>query len=134
MAVINFLLGLFKALGVWPPEDGADPTPWRRSTFVLIWGTIATLAIHIAGVRGYLEFMGVKRTATVADVETIDSRTKSILYAIYAPQVRGLVRERCDTTDRRERERINSVLDRVLRDYKEASGADFAPMPSCQEV
>ena len=51
-----------------------------------------------------------------------------------ANEVRAKIRERCDTNDRGARERINTELDRLLKEYRLAAGKQFEPMPTCAEV
>lgn len=127
--------------GLWPPKDGEDPEPWRRNVFLMIIGIAAVLSYHLLAAGGWLSFLGVDDVASSGQVEIVkeqikevDEKTNSVLYAIYAPQIRAKVRERCLTEDGGERERINKEIDRIKKEYKDATGADFEPMPGCDEV
>jgi len=117
-----------------PPDKDEDPRPWRRSVFWALLSIIVVLTFHLVSVKGYLSSIGISPVASAAEVQIIDQRSKSILYAIYSPQVRAKIRERCDTQDRHEREVINMELDRLLKEYRDAAGERFDPMPTCAQV
>ena len=104
------------------------------NVFWALLTVIVVLVFHLAAIGGYLEGLGISRVASAAELMVIDERGKSILYAIYSPQVRAKVRERCDTNDRHERETINKELDRLLKEYLLAAGKRFDPMPTCDAV
>ncbi len=122
------------ARGITPPQDGDDPRAWRLNVFwsLLIIGLL--LFAHLAAAYGLLERFGVSGVASAAQVQTLEKGNKAILYAIYAPQFRAKIRERCDATTHVERERINVELDRMKAVYKEAAGEEFSPMPTCDQV
>lgn len=119
---------------LWPPTKDEDPTVWRRGVFLMLSGTILILALHLMAAKGILEPLGVSAIATKAEVVQVVEKQNAILYAIYAPQVRAKIRERCEADTAQEREKVNQELDRLLRDYKEAAGEKFTPIPSCDEV
>ncbi len=117
-----------------PPANGVDPRAWRLNVFLAIVMIITVLGFHILSSSGTLGFMGIQGVARADDVRRIDDRGKSILFAIYAPQIRAKIRARCDTNDAHLRERINTELDRLLKEYKAAAGEAFGPMPNCSQV
>lgn len=130
--MIDKIPGAMRAL--LPPAKDADPTSWRVTVFVSIVVLGFMVVTHQLASYGYLESIGISRVANASELNQVDERTKAILRAIYSPQVRGKVRERCDTNDPREREKINKELDRILNEYKDGSGEDFRPIPKCGEV
>ena len=129
---MNSFLEIVRSL--LPPDKDEDPRPWRRSVFWALLLIIAVLTFHLASVKGYLSSIGISPVASAAEVHIIDQRSKAILYAIYSPQVRAKIRQRCDTNDREEREQINTELDRLLKEYRDAAGERFDPMPTCGQV
>lgn len=145
-----FMIGI-KALT--PPKhvEGRDirDTHWRWAVFVMIVFTAFILSLHIAMVKGFFEPFGYSAVAYSAEVRVMldeelkpvreqldasDRKSNSILFAIYAPQIRQKVRERCDTTSADLREKINRELNFILREYEELAGKPFLPMPRCGEV
>jgi len=130
--ITGSLKSLFSAL--WPPGHEEDPTQWRRLVFVTLTTMVFVMGLHLAAAKGFLEPYGLSGFASTAQVKEVENKTDSILYAIYAPQIRATIRERCDTSDPREREQINKRLDRILREYEAATGERFQPIPRCDEV
>ena len=122
------------ASALWPPKEGEDATNWRWGVFGAIMLVTLVLTVHIVSVKGYLSVFGISGVAYASDVEEINMKTSAILYGLYAPQVRAKVRERCDTEDAVEREKINQVIDSIKREYRRLSGVEFYPMPTCGEV
>lgn len=124
-----------KLLGfLWPPKADADPTTWRFAMFFAHLGVLAVLTFHIAASAGILSRFGISGYATDKEVEQLDRKQDAILFALYAPQVRTLIRDRCETSDRYEREEINQRLVIILREYYELTGTNFSPIPTCNEV
>ena len=122
------------ARGIVPPNHDEDPRAWRLNVFwsLLIIGGL--LIGHLAAVHGYLEGMGISRTANASELALLDVRSKSILRAIYSPQIRAKVRQRCDADTPAGRERVNVELHRLLDAFELAAGEEFKPMPTCGEV
>lgn len=122
------------ARGIVPPGHDEDPRAWRLNVFwsLLIIG--ALLIGHLAAVHGYLEGLGISRTANASELALLDVRSKSILKAIYSPQIRAKVRERCDAETPTAVERVNVELDRLKNEFEAAAGEPFKPMPTCGEV
>ena len=120
--------------GIVPPGHDEDPRAWRLNVFwsLLIIGGL--LIGHLAAVHGYLEGLGISRTANASEVALLDTRSKAILKAIYSPQIRAKVRERCDADTPAGRERVNVELDRLKNEFEMAAGEPFLPMPTCSEV
>lgn len=125
---------VIRTLISWPPEGEEDVRSWQRSVSIMQWILIGTLSFHLLSTNGVFEPVGISPVASERDVQIIKSQNLHVLYAIYAPQVRALVRQRCDHPSPEMRERINVNLDRVLREYRDATGVPFSPMPSCSEV
>ncbi len=117
-----------------PPANGADPRAWRLNVFLALVMIITVLAFHLLSTSGTLGFMGIEGVARAGEVQIIDARSKAILKAIYSPQIRAKIRERCDTNDAHLRERINTELDRLLGEYRSAAGEPFGVMPNCSQV
>lgn len=132
-----------------PPDHGTDPHHWRWVVFWCLVLIIPLTLTHIATATFGAEWFGIARYAradevdekiakAITPIETKISGTQrtmdSILKAIYLPQVRQKVRERCDTKDARERQKINVELDRIKTEYRTLSGNDFGTVPSCNEV
>ena len=120
--------------GLTPPGDNEDPRPWRLNVFwsILVIGTLLTG--HLLAVHGYLESLGISATANASELNTLNVRSKAILYAIYSPQIRAKVRERCDAESATATERVNVELDRLKNEFKAAAGEKFTPLPTCAEV
>lgn len=117
-----------------PPGEDQDATTWRWAVFVSIIVLACVIGVHLAAANGMLARFGISGIAYASDVDSINQRSVSILYAIYSPQVRAKVRQRCDTNDAAARERINTELSRILREYEHAAGQPFGVMPRCDEV
>lgn len=119
-----------------PTLEGEDEglRNWRWKVFILHIVLFALISVHLSAAKGFLAPVGIHGVASTQDVEDLKKSNESILYGIYAPQIRAKIRERCSTNSAAEREEINKELDRILRDYREATGKSFSPMPSCDEV
>ena len=145
-----FFINFFKAIGVWPPDDSESPKAWRRSTFGVLWITSAFLFAHIALEKGFgfglLEITPVARAGEVDQkiakavnpindkLVDVDNRTIAILRLQYAPIIRERVRDRCNTTNSQEKEKINQSIERIERQFKLDSGQDYGPRPTCDDV
>ncbi len=122
------------AKGLTPPADGEDCRPWRVNVFWTLMILLVLVTGHIMSVHGYLSPIGISGHAQASELAVIADRGKSILYAIYSPQIRAKVRERCDASTPAEREEVNVELDRLMKEFKQAAREEFRPMPSCGEV
>lgn len=120
--------------GLVPPDKDQDPRCWRINVFWALLILIVVLTFHLASANGYLGRLGIPAVANADELQKVDDGNKAILKAIYSPQIRAKIRERCDTGDAAARERINKELDRLLNEYKLGAGKDFQPMPTCAEV
>lgn len=132
-----------------PPKPSDDPTPWRQSVFTALSLLLLYSACHALWSLGLMASYGYAGPVTETQVDSkiaaaikplqdkvnsTDQTSKAILRALYLPQVRAKVRERCDTTDAQKRANINRELDRIREEYKNLSGHEFGPDPRCDEV
>lgn len=118
---------------IWPPDHDEDPRHWRRAVFVMLITLMALISFHITAAKGFLTGIGIHGFASSQVVEEISEKQNSVLYAIYAPQIRAKIAERCRASTE-QKEHINQELDLLLREYKRATGKDFSPIPRCDEV
>lgn len=132
-----------------PPKPSEDPTPWRQSVFTTLSLLLVYSACHALWSFGLMTSYGYAGPITEEQVDdkiaaavkplqdkvnSTDQTSKAILKALYLPQVRAKVRERCDTTDAQKRANINRELDRIREEYKNLAGHEFGPNPRCDEV
>lgn len=128
---MDFLFKAFKS--IWPPEKEEDNYAWRRAMFLTTSTIGVVLTFHILSSLSFLQPFGIYGFATTQSVKEVESSVHAVLYAVYAPQIRSKVRERCEATSADEREEVNKDLDRLLRDYEQATKKEF-DLPRCEEV
>ena len=137
-----------------PPKPGDDVEAWRRSVFGALVLILVYSAFHAIWALGWMATIGYAgpyadieqirkdvdrkiETAIKPLQEKIDSTyttSNAILRALYLPQIRAKVRERCDTAEADKRAAINQELDRIKEEYKHFAGAEFGPDPRCDQV
>jgi len=132
MPLIETGAAIARALGI--PAKNEDPQPWRLKMFLAVMALSILFGLHFAAAKGFLGFIGIDGVAYAGEMRNVQDTHKAILRAIYAPQIRLHIRERCETTVANEREKINKDLDRLLAEYREATGEAFKPIPRCDEV
>lgn len=142
------------------PKDGEDPRPWRKAVRAFLILIVAANLGHFIWAWNGLQYVGVSGPALADDVhelereilievddriseaivplqekaESTDRMTRALLRASYRPQIEAKVRERCDTTDARERAAINTELYRLKREYADLAGEPFGEEPTCDQV
>jgi len=67
-------------------------------------------------------------------MDSTERTSKAILRAIYLPQVRAKVAERCASDSTAEKQAINTELDRIKAEYESLSGEEFGREPTCEQV
>lgn len=153
--MIDWISRIFSCIS--PPQNGTDPYSWRLAVF---WTLLLLLVVCVGGMfvmHGALAYVGVDtRIAWTSEVDgkimravepmqkqmgtmqkqmgKMEATGKSILRALYLPQIRQKVRERCDTLDPYQRSRINIELDRIHAEYRTLAGEPFGENPDCSEV
>lgn len=134
-----------------PPRNGDDPYPWRQmvgltlaalvlccfAMYALAFGTLERLFGFPARLAWAHE-VDDRIEKTILPIErkldAVQATNHAILRAIYIPQIRARVRERCDIPDRAQRDRINAELDRIRNEYRLLSGERLNVSPTCEEV
>lgn len=127
----KFLSKVFVSL--WPPAAEKEPAAWRWAVFFALILVGSALGLHLAAAKGFLSPLGISAVADERTVNQIIVRQGSILYAIYAPQIRILVRQRCFASSVEEKENASRQIDLIARDYLRSTGRTF-PLPRCSEV
>ena len=133
MGVVDRVLSAGRALK--PPKHGDDPTYWRWAMILALTATILTLSFHITASKGYLEEYGVSGFPSEEQFVSVDTKVNAVLEAIYGPQIRDAVRERCNApSGSPERERAIQELERLLDAFRAAAGYAFPRTYNCGNV
>ena len=152
--MINIIRSILRAL--YPPQRDDDPYPWRVGVFLWLVVLLILAGGGIAADLGGLSRFGLHSVVRANEVDAkisnavgsmeqkideigrkadnADRTSQSILKALYLPQIRAKIRERCDTSDGMERAVINKELDRINDEYTRLSGESLGIAPRCDEV
>jgi len=133
-----------------PPRRGADPYKWRMAVLVTLATLVLVVGASLLVMHGGLAWAGSdnrvawtaevdsKIVTAIAPIQAQLQRTEhtgnAILRALYLPQVRDKVRQRCDEDSASDRARINVELDRIRAEYATLAGTSLGVEPRCDEV
>lgn len=118
-----------------PPSSNGDKRlrAWRINVCLSLFVIGTVLAFHIAASKGALAYMGIPAVSRADELQQVNQTVRAILKAIYLPQIRAKIRQRCDTPYPQDREKLNREIDYLLAEYKRGNGTEFLT-PGCDEV